>query len=125
MTNPNRPGGRFLPATASRAFPVRSMGGTTPVVSEDFQHSGGKITPSAFGLEFDRRGSYTTRMKSRLLHLPAFLLLGSCMLGPDFKLPAASGGTHWKETRNLATRRLPDAWWKLFADAELLSLIHI
>ncbi|MEI6653564.1 MAG: efflux transporter outer membrane subunit [Verrucomicrobiota bacterium] len=62
-------------------------------------------------------------MKSRLLHLPAFLLLGSCMLGPDFKLPAASGGTHWKETRNLATRRLPDAWWKLFADAELNQLV--
>ena len=62
-------------------------------------------------------------MNPRLLLLPAALLLDSCMLGPDFKLPAASGGTRWKETRDVSTNRLPDTWWKLFGDAKLNQLV--
>jgi multidrug efflux system outer membrane protein len=46
------------------------------------------------------------------------------MLGPDFKLPGASGGSHWKETRDVAASHLPDAWWKLFDDAKLNQLVE-
>jgi multidrug efflux system outer membrane protein len=45
------------------------------------------------------------------------------MLGPDFKAPDASGGSHWKETRDIAANHLPDAWWKLFGDAKLNQLV--
>ena len=78
----------------------------------------------AFELEFVRVGSYFIPMTPRLLLLPASLLLGSCMLGPDFKLPDASGGTHWKESRNVSSSRLPDAWWKLFGDSKLNQLVE-
>ena len=62
-------------------------------------------------------------MNPRLLLLPTAMLLGSCMLGPDFKLPDASGGSHWKETTHTTANRLPDAWWKLFGDAKLNQLV--
>ena len=63
-------------------------------------------------------------MNHHLLLLPTALLLGSCKLGPDFKLPAASGGSHWKETRDTNAERLPDDWWKLFKDAKLNQLVE-
>jgi multidrug efflux system outer membrane protein len=47
------------------------------------------------------------------------------MMGPDFKTPGASGGTHWKETRNTTASCLPDAWWRLFGDAKLNQLIDL
>ena len=53
-------------------------------------------------------------MNPRLLLLPTALLLGSCKLGPDFKPPAATGGSHWKESATTSGQHLPDAWWKLF-----------
>ena len=56
-------------------------------------------------------------MKPLLAAAPAVFLLGSCMLGPDFKLPTASGGNGWKETADVAADRLPDDWWKLFRDS--------
>ena len=62
-------------------------------------------------------------MIPRLLILPTAMVLGSCMLGPDFKLPDASGGTHWKETRATSGTRLPDTWWRLFNDPELTRLV--
>ena len=62
-------------------------------------------------------------MIPRLLILPTTMVLGSCMLGPDFKLPDASGGTHWKETRATSGTRLPDTWWRLFNDPELTRLV--
>ena len=61
-------------------------------------------------------------MPSRLLLLPSVLLLGSCQLGPDFKLPGTSDGNQWKETSDTTTQRLPDDWWKLFGDAKLNQL---
>jgi len=63
-------------------------------------------------------------MNPRLLLFPTAWLLGSCTLGPDFKLPVASGGTHWKETRDTTAKHLPDAWWKLFGDAKLNQLVE-
>ena len=51
------------------------------------------------------------------------MVLGSCLLGPDFKLPDANGGTHWKETHATSGTRLPDAWWRLFNDHELTRLV--
>ena len=62
-------------------------------------------------------------MKPRLLVLTATLVLGSCSLGPDFKLPGFSGGTKWKESQATAAKRLPDAWWQLFDDRELNRLV--
>lgn len=62
-------------------------------------------------------------MNSRLLAFPAILLLGSCMLGPDFQIPGASGGSKWKETNASAGARLPDNWWRLFDDGELNRLV--
>jgi len=63
-------------------------------------------------------------MNVRLMLVPAALLLGSCKVGPDFKVPVASGGSHWKETRDTAARRLPDMWWKLFGDSKLNQLVE-
>ncbi|MCX6878259.1 MAG: efflux transporter outer membrane subunit [Verrucomicrobia bacterium] len=63
-------------------------------------------------------------MNPRLLVFPAACLLGSCLLGPDFKVPGASGGTRWKETRDVSASRLPDAWWRLFGDAQLTRLVE-
>lgn len=58
-------------------------------------------------------------MTSRLLIFPAALLLGSCMLGPNFQVPDASGGIKWKESKSTAGTHLPDQWWTLFNDLEL------
>ena len=62
-------------------------------------------------------------MNSRLLVFPAALLLGSCMLGPDFQAPGASGGSKWKEGQATSGTRLPDNWWRLFNDRELTRLV--
>lgn len=62
-------------------------------------------------------------MNARLLVLPAVLSLGSCMVGPDFKIPGLSGGSKWKESTSTAATRLPDNWWRLFNDRELTRLV--
>jgi len=62
-------------------------------------------------------------MKPRHLFLPAALLLASCKLGPNFQRPDASGGGKWKEGRATENARLPNAWWRLFGDAELNRLV--
>src|SRR6478752_243029 len=62
-------------------------------------------------------------MKPRYFVLPAALALGSCMLGPDFQLPGASGGSKWKETQAVSGTRLPDNWWRLFNDRDLNRLV--
>ena len=62
-------------------------------------------------------------MNARIFVLPVFLLLGSCMLGPDFKLPDDSGGLKWKASKSTAETHLPDNWWKLFNDPELNRLV--
>lgn len=63
-------------------------------------------------------------MKYRYLLLPATFALASCMLGPDFQLPGATGGAKWKETRAVSGARLPDNWWRLFNDGELTKLVN-
>lgn len=62
-------------------------------------------------------------MKARHLILSGSLLLCSCMLGPDFKLPDDNGGIKWKASKSTAETHLPDDWWKLFNDPELNRLI--
>ncbi len=62
-------------------------------------------------------------MKSRLVIFPTALLLGSCMVGPNFQLPGASGGVKWKESKSTAGTHLPDRWWTLFNDRELNDLV--
>lgn len=62
-------------------------------------------------------------MNARIFVLPVFLLLGSCMLGPDFKLPDDSDGLKWKSSKSTAETHLPDNWWKLFNDPELNRLV--
>jgi outer membrane protein, multidrug efflux system len=62
-------------------------------------------------------------MKHFYLFLPAAFALSSCMLGPDFQTPGASGGTKWKEGAATPAARLPDNWWRLFNDRELTRLV--
>ncbi len=63
-------------------------------------------------------------MKPFLLVFPAALLLGACRLGSDFKLPGATGGLKWKESKSVSGTRLPDAWWRLFNDGSLTRLVE-
>lgn len=64
-------------------------------------------------------------MKYSHLILPAAVLsLASCMVGPDFQLPGATGGTKWKEGAATPASRLPDNWWRLFNDSELNRLVN-
>ena len=62
-------------------------------------------------------------MKPLYLLLPTAFALASCMLGPDFQVPGASGGTKWKEGAATPSARLPDNWWRLFNDRELTRLV--
>jgi multidrug efflux system outer membrane protein len=62
-------------------------------------------------------------MNPRLLVFPGFLLLASCMVGPDFQLPGVSGGTKWKQSASTAATPLPENWWRLFNDRELTRLV--
>ncbi len=62
-------------------------------------------------------------MNTRHLIPPAALLLASCTLGPDFQVPDFTGGSKWKETRDVSATRLPDQWWRLFNDRELNRLV--
>jgi multidrug efflux system outer membrane protein len=62
-------------------------------------------------------------MNPRLLVFPGFILLASCMVGPDFQLPGASGGAKWKQSSSTAATPLPDNWWRLFNDRELTRLV--
>ncbi len=63
-------------------------------------------------------------MTLRLLTPAAAILLASCTLGPDFQLPSLGGRDHWKETTPSPGARLPDAWWRLFNDAQLNRLVE-
>jgi multidrug efflux system outer membrane protein len=63
-------------------------------------------------------------MKPHHIALPAALLLGSCTLGPDFKLPSAAGGNKWKENHSTAANHLPDDWWRLFHDRDLTQYVN-
>ncbi len=62
-------------------------------------------------------------MKPIYLTISAAAILGSCTLGPDFKVPGATGGSKWKETAAVSGARLPDRWWRLFDDSELNRLV--
>ncbi len=63
-------------------------------------------------------------MKFFPLVFPATLMLGSCMVGPNFQLPGASGGSKWKQTQAVSGARLPDQWWRLFNDRDLNRLVE-
>ena len=62
-------------------------------------------------------------MKPLYLLLPTAFALASCILGPEFQVPGASGGTKWKEGAATPAARLPDNWWRLFNDRELTRLV--
>lgn len=62
-------------------------------------------------------------MKLRLLVTPIVLLTASCMVGPNFQAPGATGGDHWKEGDAVAGERLPDTWWRLYQDSSLNRLV--
>ena len=60
----------------------------------------------------------------KLIHTFFFtLLLSSCILGPNFQTPGATGGSTWKQAQAIPAARLPDQWWRLFNDRELTRLI--
>lgn len=58
------------------------------------------------------------------LILTAAAGLSSCMVGPDFLKPTESAGTRWKQQVSASASRLPDAWWRIFEDAELNRLVE-
>jgi multidrug efflux system outer membrane protein len=62
-------------------------------------------------------------MKKRPLILVSAAFLTSCVLGPDFQVPGADGGSKWKQTTPTAGAQLPDQWWRLFDDRELTRLV--
>ncbi len=62
-------------------------------------------------------------MKFRLLVFPTALILGSCVVGPDFQLPSSSLSSKWKESDLSPASQLPDDWWRLFHDPELSRLV--
>jgi len=62
-------------------------------------------------------------MKFRFYLTPIVLLSASCMVGPNFELPPASGGSGWKEGASISNDRLPDQWWRLFDDSKLNRLV--
>jgi len=62
-------------------------------------------------------------MKFHFYLTPIVLLSASCMVGPNFELPPASGGSGWKEGASISNDRLPDQWWRLFDDSKLNRLV--
>lgn len=55
------------------------------------------------------------------------VLLGGCMVGPDYTRPVTATPPQWKESTIAtdtvpAAAGLPSAWWKIFGDAELDAL---
>ncbi len=63
-------------------------------------------------------------MKPQFLILPAVFALGSCTLGPNFKLPELPTLSSWRESKPVAAQPAPDTWWRLFDDPELTRLIE-
>lgn len=61
-------------------------------------------------------------MKPLFYLTPVFLLIASCMVGPNFQAPDVDGGKGWKNSGVDATY-LPDRWWRLFADTSLNRLV--
>jgi len=64
----------------------------------------------------------------RLSLLSAALLLGACAVGPDYQRPSTAASAQFKEAAGWKTaapsdQQLGDAWWQLYGDAELNSLI--
>jgi NodT family efflux transporter outer membrane factor (OMF) lipoprotein len=67
-------------------------------------------------------------MKSSPLILSAALAAATagCAVGPDYRQPSASAPAHWSETLAGGETAAPDtvaAWWRIFNDSELNSLI--
>lgn len=57
------------------------------------------------------------------LPLAFTLALAACKVGPNFRAPdTAAAGSQWKEGK-AGPSHVPDAWWKLFRDAELNRLV--
>ncbi len=66
-------------------------------------------------------------MRERRLFLAALLLLGGCMVGPDYHRPAAIVPTHYKELSGWVVAQPQEtinrgAWWSIFNDPVLDSL---
>jgi NodT family efflux transporter outer membrane factor (OMF) lipoprotein len=66
-------------------------------------------------------------MRGRTLSLTTLLLLGGCMVGPDYHRPAAIVPTHYKELSGWVAAQPQEtinrgAWWSIFNDPVLDSL---
>jgi outer membrane protein TolC len=63
----------------------------------------------------------------KMLVMIACLLLHAClMVGPDYKEPKTSVAKHWVH-KNASVKETPihdAAWWEVFHDKNLTSLIH-
>ncbi|MBV8135478.1 MAG: hypothetical protein JO121_07550 [Deltaproteobacteria bacterium] len=67
-------------------------------------------------------------LKLRLIATSLGLIIGGCMLGPDYHQPATQVAPQWHEAGNAAvdTRRSEYRdWWNVFNDPVLSRLIEI
>jgi len=62
-------------------------------------------------------------MSARIPALAGVLLLGGCMLGPDYERPAMDLPKAYTEPEVGATAPVPSDWWKLYGDPTLNELI--
>lgn len=63
------------------------------------------------------------RPPSRVLAATLSLVLASCTVGPDFKLPEMSLTPRWKSRADVSDLALPDAWWTLYRSPALNRLV--
>jgi multidrug efflux system outer membrane protein len=62
-------------------------------------------------------------MSMRIPVLAGVLLLGGCMLGPDYERPAMDLPKAYTEAEVGTTIPVPSDWWKLYGDATLNELV--
>src|SRR6266849_11004790 len=62
-------------------------------------------------------------MSARISFLAGALLLGGCMLGPDYERPAMDLPTAYTEPDVVATAPVPSDWRKLYGDTVLNELV--
>lgn len=64
------------------------------------------------------------RPPSRVLAATLSLVLASCTVGPDFKLPEMSLTPRWKTRADVSDLALPDAWWTLYRSPALNRVVE-
>lgn len=68
--------------------------------------------------------NFTAHWRSHLTGWMSFLMLSSCTVGPDFKLPPVLMPAKWKNgSSSVGDLPPPNEWWRLFNSSELNELV--